>query len=674
MMTLLCASMLHVMVAFFPPALTFPENPNSIDSPLAWNPLSTGIGKLPPGSLRAWWDASKLNANDILWEYPLIPSTYSGCSGGMMYKASGTMNTNILIINGLHNGWMNHSPLFINGIAQPGLMLKIEGDATDTTYTVTTVLDHNRFVVSPNIQTSFSQQYVLLGHFMHWPDSSGYREHMDHPLIDNYSPSIYFVDAKSGSLYQNGHPHQFNFGQQQFTGIQTTENFSLSGQPVIVYELLVGTKWLSLDERTELEGYLAWKWGISSKLAYAHPYAHQAPESSGWQPQELGNALQLWVDANATESLFADSDCTQPAYLTGPVSCWKDRSNYGRNLYQNLNQNFPIYHQAENQLKSVYFSSASGPTPHLKTHDNATWLNNQNFFMVLVAQKLHSHSKSAPIITGSNPSQYKSGPITIGSNPFFPFLTSVCNGFRRISGSGNSASQWAGANIWYNSQKPAFLLQDSVRQKNFYKPYFNSHVQSSLITRSPPTYLHEQPYLLAVVADFLSVPSVSNPIVPILLGTIIPSFINDRNIYRNSYLGFGASTFTAGKMMLDQGWNTTHYQAQLAAGPSVYLLWKKEALKPPLLTINGIPDTINASGETGFLNIYTNQLNMLAMGDYLMGGRHAFSGNIYEAMVLTGPKIKYGHQRLIEGYLAWKWGLQHLLPRSHSYRRVPPAR
>jgi hypothetical protein len=89
--------MLHAALAFLPVALTFPENPNSIDSPLAWHPLSTGIGKLPPGSLRAWWDASKLNANDVYWGYPSLTDAHP-CLGHAQYLGNGTQNQNILTI------------------------------------------------------------------------------------------------------------------------------------------------------------------------------------------------------------------------------------------------------------------------------------------------------------------------------------------------------------------------------------------------------------------------------------------------------------------------------------------------------------------------------------------------------------------------------------------------
>jgi hypothetical protein len=219
-------------------------------------------------------------------------------------------------------------------------------------------------------------------------------------------------------------------------------------------------------------------------------------------------------------------------------------------------------------------------------------------------------------------------------------------------------------------------VQDEVRNKPFYKPYFNSAIKSSLTTRSAPTYLHEQPYLLAMVADFSSPPVVVNERGPVLLGTVIPNGTWDATIYTNHYLGFGVAHYYApGKLMIDQGWQGHLYDINPTMEPTVYLVWRKEGDKEPLVTINGKPIPLLArDGPTGYFQVSNSTLSMLSMGDWYMGNNHRFSGSIYEAMVITGPNIKYGHQRLIEGYLAWKWGLQHKLPRSHSYRRVPPAR
>lgn len=47
-------------------------------------------------------------------------------------------------------------------------------------------------------------------------------------------------------------------------------------------------------------------------------------------------------------------------------------------------------------------------------------------------------------------------------------------------------------------------------------------------------------------------------------------------------------------------------------------------------------------------------------------------GYIYEMIVFSGSFLGFADIQLIEGYLAWKWRLNALLPTSHLYYRVEP--
>lgn len=49
-----------------------------------------------------------------------------------------------------------------------------------------------------------------------------------------------------------------------------------------------------------------------------------------------------------------------------------------------------------------------------------------------------------------------------------------------------------------------------------------------------------------------------------------------------------------------------------------------------------------------------------------------FSGNICELVAVSGTTLAQT-RNLIEGYLAWKWGLQSLLPNDHPYKNAAPT-
>jgi hypothetical protein len=174
-------------------ALTFPENPNSIDSPLAWNPLSTGIGKLPPGSLRGWWDASKLNANDVYWGYPSMTDLSSPvpCWGHWLYRGNGAQNQNILTLDSS----------FLNGAAQPGLLLKIEGEAT--IYQVVSVLNANTLIVSPHFTSSFTNQPILVAQLLN--GSGKVKRNFQHnTIMQHYRRPCHGTRPCSAMLYGCG--------------------------------------------------------------------------------------------------------------------------------------------------------------------------------------------------------------------------------------------------------------------------------------------------------------------------------------------------------------------------------------------------------------------------------------------------------------------------------------
>jgi hypothetical protein len=73
-----------------------------------------------------------------------------------------------------------------------------------------------------------------------------------------------------------------------------------------IHEVLSFNKQLVFDERTQVEGYLAWKWGFQNTLDNNHPYKNYGPNviskyttggPHNFNPNVLGN-LTLWIDAN----------------------------------------------------------------------------------------------------------------------------------------------------------------------------------------------------------------------------------------------------------------------------------------------------------------------------------------------------------------------------------------
>jgi hypothetical protein len=110
--------------------------------------------------------------------------------------------------------------------------------------------------------------------------------------------------------------------------------------------------------------------------------------------------------------------------------------------------------------------------------------------------------------------------------------------------------------------------------------------------------------------------------------------------------------------------------------PTVYLIQKTLRDAMPIIKINGKAFTNIELDSRGleYLEVTSAAYTTLSINSrWTFGEPPRFWGKIYEIMVLTGS-LKEPHHRIIEGYMAWKWGLEKSLPRRHPYYRVPPGK
>lgn len=94
-------------------------------------------------------------------------------------------------------------------------------------------------------------------------------------------------------------------------------------------EILVFNNQLSNISLQQLEGYLAWKWGINTSLPNTHPYYIYAPPlivgtsvTSNFVPTNI-QGVQLWLDALDYSTLNFD--------IINNIYQWNDKSGYSRN-------------------------------------------------------------------------------------------------------------------------------------------------------------------------------------------------------------------------------------------------------------------------------------------------------------------------------------------------------
>jgi hypothetical protein len=81
-------------------------------------------------------------------------------------------------------------------------------------------------------------------------------------------------NVSSGNTFVNGSTTT-TFSAAAGTALTTSQTLVIGGNTTInmnYYELLFYSTTLTTTQRQQIEGYLAWKWGLQSNLPANHPY------------------------------------------------------------------------------------------------------------------------------------------------------------------------------------------------------------------------------------------------------------------------------------------------------------------------------------------------------------------------------------------------------------------
>jgi hypothetical protein len=318
-------------------------------------------------------------------------------------------------------------------------------------------------------------------------------------------------------------------------------------------EFLSWNRALSLSEFQQVEGYLAWKWGLTSSLSNGHPYKSPplAPFSyavrqtgqSIWSPLNLSGCA-LWLDAADTSSITFSSGTN--------VSLWNDKSGNGRNA-TNAGTGNPTY--ATNIINSK---------PAIQFNlDN--YLQTPSFTM-------NSITRTSFVI-------YRHTSNT------FPANSQYYNLYFLIGSSGNS-------------------FQFAAFREN----------------ANPYKWLH---------------------------GLAITS------------VGYFPEATTP--------YYTGNTQPQ---NPNFLLVAQRSTSNTGYVGVNGSNLSLN----------FTNNTSLFPQTEALQVGKtttNAGSGNVaghhLAEIIVYNSALSTAQRQQVEGYLAWKWGLQSSLPSNHPYKNIPPS-
>jgi hypothetical protein len=140
------------------------------------------------------------------------------------------------------------------------------------------------------------------------------------------------------SFYLNA---DFKFSITSISGSNITQSLYLNGRnntdslsyPSYVGELLIYSSALTNTARQQVEGYLAWKWGLQGSLPSNHPFRNGPPgltmptpvlttrvlQQANFSPRNISSCV-LWLDAADTSTIVSGA---------GSVTRWNDKITNG---------------------------------------------------------------------------------------------------------------------------------------------------------------------------------------------------------------------------------------------------------------------------------------------------------------------------------------------------------
>ena len=567
-------------------------------------------------------------------------------------------------------------------------------------------------------------------------------------------------------------------------------NDGLASANTMIFEMVGYNTQITTAQRQQLEGYLAWKWGMVANLPVSHPYkttpiislppfplaprVKSVTQVNLFQPTQISGTY-VWFDASVANNFTFSSGSN--------IATWLDRSG---NSYSATAANSPTYDSVN---KRVFFNSAS--SQYMSNTSAPLTLAQRSFFFVIEDLTYVNVGGYMPMIPNPNSGQdyTTTNGLSIENNSGFKFYgngggydnrtvgaaapnakgiysevfgslsgTTYLNG---TAGGTSNATYTPGTSLGYalgarwiggiaapyiNSYYYEVLVYNtalSVSQRQQIEGYlaWKWSLQSSLPSTHPykntPVYaLQPFPLVPRVVAmtnkyfnpnsipgcslwldaaDSSTVAVTGNTVTRVLdksSSNITLSNASGFTYPNNTFNGNKPSFFVTGGGNSGGGTQRLGVNSAFAVATSFtvsfvcqhvgaanygYILDSASgAGRPYILDATAGPRLETSVGSGGLLTTSPLLTNIIfgpsaiafqngtqqftgsatfTTGGITVGNRftlnESWPGHICE-VILHNTALTTDQRQQVEGYLAWKWGLQGSLPSSHPYKLFPP--
>jgi len=164
-----------------------------------------------------------------------------------------------------------------------------------------------------------------------------------------------------------------SFNGNLFLSSNTTNNSYIGNYyEILIYDSITPT------QRTQIEGYLAWKWNIQSSLPNNHPYKNISPNYIPDAQQSINKVTNTFKPSNLSNlALWLDGMDSSTITLSGSsVTQWNDKSGQNNNATGNGNlissNNSILFDGSTGYFTTPYTSFSSSETAFIVFNSNST--------------------------------------------------------------------------------------------------------------------------------------------------------------------------------------------------------------------------------------------------------------------------------------------------------------
>ena len=437
---------------------------------------------------------------------------------------------------------------------------------------------------------------------------------------------------------------------------------------------------ISNDTEKELvEGYLAWKWGLEANLPASHPYSAAAPVVSACPPAVATVTVTVdpapTADAGAATAAICEGDTfTATATATNGTIAW---TTSGDGTFADATIEDAVYTPGATDstngtvtltmtvtgtaaCSTIVVSDTSVITIEAAPDAGTNGATNICSTDTLTEAQLFALLGGTPEAGGTWTDS--------GGNPV-SFPVSAADVYTYTVAS-TAARPWTPAdittNLWLDAADASTITESggAVSQWND-KSGNNNHAANSTPARQP-TYIVSDP----IAGNMPSIGSLSNNG---SIGLLTPPISADIAFLISYYNSGTETTFNNYNTLFSGSGANGAYRVMGNSGTDDFIgtsnfnnagTYKNGATTSSSNTVLPMPLTLWKFESS------TNRTQSTAIGYNQLTASRGWIGAYSEVIFANG--LTNTEKELIEGYLAWKWGLEANLPASHPYSTAAP--